>query len=221
MKTLNEKSFSLKIAALFIVAAFTLVSFAGCTTTGTPNIPDNRTTRGAAYGAAGGAALGAIIGNKNPVRNAIIGAAGGALAGGAVGYYMDRQKNDLQAALAPEINAGQAQVQKLPDNAVQVSMTQQTAFSPGSSTINPDFVPTLQKVANVVNTYGKSTVTVIGVPDTPGGSPDQATLANQRAEAVKNELINLGVKPVLIAASGNPQASGNTEVVIQPLVAPS
>lgn len=221
MKTLNNKAFPVKILALFILAAFILVSIEGCTSTGTPNIPKNETTKGAAYGAAGGAVLGAIIGNKNPVRNALIGAAGGALAGGAVGHYMDKQKNDLQAALSPEINAGQAQVQKLPDNAVQVSMTQQTAFSPGSSTINPSFVPTLQKVANVVNTYGKSTISVIGTPDTPGGSPDQTALANQRAEAVRNTLIGMGVKPVLITASGNPQAAGNTEVVIQPLVAQS
>ncbi|HQH99756.1 MAG TPA: OmpA family protein [Deltaproteobacteria bacterium] len=221
MRPLNVKPIPIKIITLLVIAAFILVSFTSCTSTETQNIPKNQTTKGALYGAAGGAALGAVIGNKNPVRNALIGAAGGALAGGAVGYYMDRQKNDLQTALSHEINAGQAQVQKLPDNAVQVSMTQKTAFPPGSSTINPSFVPTLQKVANVVNTYGKSTVSVIGAPDTPSGAPDQAALANQRAEAVRNELINLGVKPVLITASGNPQATGNTEVVIQPLVAQS
>ncbi len=219
MKIMNGKLFPAKIMALFVSAAVLLVFFASCT--GTPDIPEDRTTRGAAYGAAGGAALGAIVGNRNPVRNALIGAAGGALAGGAVGYYMDRQKNDLQAALSPEINAGRAQVQKLPDNAVQVSMTQQTAFPPGSTTISPSFVPTLKKVANVVNTYGKSTISVIGAPDTPSGAPDQAALADQRAEAVRNELINLGVKPVLITASGNPRAKGNTEVIIQPLVAQS
>lgn len=222
MKMRDEKPFPVKIMVLIVLMAFASVSLAGCTTTGTQaNVPQEKTKKGALYGAAGGAALGAIIGNKNPVRNALIGAAGGALAGGAVGYYMDRQKNDLQTALSPEINAGQAQVQKLPDNAVQVSMTQQTAFPPGSSTLNPAFSPTLQKVANVVNSYGKSTVTVIGVPDTPGGSPDQTALANQRAEAVRNALINMGVKPILVTASGNPQATGNTEVIIQPLVAQS
>ena len=97
-------------------------------------------------------------------------------------------------------------------------MTPQTAFDTGSTEVNPNFAPTLRKIANIVKTYGKSTVSVIGYPDAAGGAADQATPADQRAEAVRDMLISMGIKPVLITASGNPKASGNTEVIIQPLV---
>ena len=137
MKTFKSSSF-VRACLLAALAAFAWCFVAGCaTTSNTVPLPKSRTAQGAAVGAAGGAALGALIDRNNPLHGALIGAAGGALAGGAVGYYMDRQKNDLQAALSPEISAGQASVQKLPDNAVQVSMTPQSAFSPGSAVVSP------------------------------------------------------------------------------------
>lgn len=190
---------------------------AGCASNG--GMTD--TGKGAVIGSLGGAALGALVDmHGNPWAGALIGAAGGALAGGAIGHFMDERKQNLSKELAPEVNAGQAQVQMLPGNALQVTMTGQTAFAPGSAVINPGFLPTLKKIASVVSTYGKMTVTVIGHPDAGGTAAQQQMLAYQRAEAVRVQLIGMGVKPVLVTATDNPgnaYTDGRVELILTPL----
>ena len=62
----------------------------------------------------------------------MVGAIGGGIAGGAVGAYMDSQKRDLEKNLAKEIQAGQARIEKLPNDVVRITMTNQTAFETDS-----------------------------------------------------------------------------------------
>jgi outer membrane protein OmpA-like peptidoglycan-associated protein len=202
-----------------LLTAIVLVTFAvaGCAANG--GMTD--TGKGAVLGGGGGAALGAILDAGNPLAGAIIGAAGGALVGAAVGHYMDNRKQDLEKTLAPEINAGQAQVQILKDNSLLVSMTQQTAFAPQSAVINPGFLPTLQKIASVVSTYGKMSIGVIGHPDRQGTYGERERLADQRAEAVRVQLLGMGVPPVLVTATGNPNSQymdGRVELILTPIV---
>lgn len=54
-------------------------------------------TKGAAIGAASGAVVGALAGKG---KGAAIGAASGAALGGGIGYYMDRQEEQLRQRLA-------------------------------------------------------------------------------------------------------------------------
>jgi outer membrane protein OmpA-like peptidoglycan-associated protein len=202
-----------------LLTAIVLVTFAvaGCAANG--GMTD--TGKGAVLGGGGGAALGAILDAGNPLAGAIIGAAGGALLGAATGHFMDQRKQDLEKTLAPEINAGQAQVQILKDNSLLVSMTQQTAFAPQSAVINPVFLPTLQKIASVVSTYGKMSIGVIGHPDRQGTYGERERLADQRAEAVRVQLLGMGVPPVLVTATGNPNSQymdGRVELILTPLV---
>jgi outer membrane protein OmpA-like peptidoglycan-associated protein len=206
-----------------IVAVAVLIAFAGagCASNGggLPTMTD--TTKGGILGGATGAAIGAIIDAGNPWAGALIGAAGGALTGAIVGHFMDERKKDLEKALAPQINAGLASVQILKDHAVLVTMTGTTAFAPGSSVVNQGFIPTLQTIANVVKTYGKTTVAVIGHPDATGTISERQTLANQRAEAVRSMLLLAGVSPALVTSSGNANSKymdGRVEVVIHPLI---
>ena len=199
---------------ILVLVAFTV---AGCAANG--GMTD--TGKGAVLGSGGGAVLGAIIDTGNPLVGAVIGAAGGALVGAAAGHFMDQRKQDLAKTLAPEINAGQAQVELLKDNSLLVSMTQQTAFAPQSAVINPGFLPTLQKIAGVVSTYGKMTIGVIGHPDRQGTHGERQRLADQRAEAVRVQLLGMGVPPALVTASGNPNSQymdGRVELVLTPLV---
>jgi len=177
--------------------------------------------KGAVAGGVGGAAIGALVSDGNP-WGALIGAAGGALVGDLAGSYVDARKQDLAKVLAPEIDAGLANVQLLPGNSLQVSMTGRTAFSPGSAVINTGFLPTLQKVASVVRTYGKMSVGVIGHPDAVGTREEREKLADQRAEAVRVQLLGMGVRPALVSASGNPNSKfldGRVELVLTPIVA--
>ena len=109
------------LVALMIIS----LMIAGCAANGGMT----ETGKGAVIGSLGGAALGALVDmHGNPWAGALIGAAGGALAGGVVGHFMDERKQNLAKELAPEINAGQAQVQMLPGNSLQVTTTGQTAF---------------------------------------------------------------------------------------------
>jgi outer membrane protein OmpA-like peptidoglycan-associated protein len=202
-----------------VITVIILVAFivAGCAANG--GMTD--TGKGAVLGGGGGAAIGAILDAGNPLAGAIIGAAGGALLGAATGHFMDQRKQDLEKTLAPEINAGQAQVQILKDNSLLVSMTQQTAFAPQSAVINPGFLSTLQKIAGVVSTYGKMSIGVIGHPDRQGTYGERERLADQRAEAVRVQLLGMGVPPVLVTATGNPNSQymdGRVELILTPIV---
>lgn len=183
-------------------------------------VMDTDTGKGAVFGGVGGAALGAIIDHGDPWAGALIGAAGGALLGAAVGHHMDQNKKNLEQALQPEINAGTASVTMLQGNSLLISMTQYSAFAQGSAVVNPAFISTLRKVSNVVTTYGKTTIAIIGHPDGGGSEKERSRLAHQRAEAVRSEMMGMGVAPALISASGNPRSSyldGRVEVILHPV----
>jgi outer membrane protein OmpA-like peptidoglycan-associated protein len=214
MKLENRSSLFVKAVAVGVLVVFACV---GCAASGS-GLTDTGT--GAVVGGLGGAGLGALIYHANPLAGALIGAASGAIIGGVVGHFMDERKKDLVKDLAPQINAGQVKVEVLPGNSIQVTSTGQTAFAPGSSVVNQGFIPTLQTIAKVVRTYGKTTVTVIGHPDAGGTLQEQQTLANQRAESVRNLLLGMGVHPVLILSSGHHSSSymdGRVELVITPV----
>ncbi|MGB5424280.1 MAG: OmpA family protein [Desulfobacterales bacterium] len=216
MQSFKKRSIGMKLVAVGILILF---AAAGCATNGGLSTMTD-TTKGGILGGAGGAAIGAIIDSANPWAGALIGAAGGALTGALVGHFMDDRKKDLEKALAPQINAGEASVQILADNALLVTETGATAFAPGSAVVSSGFIPTLQTIAKVVNTYGKTTIAVIGHPDRTGTEAERRALANQRAEAIRNMVLGMGVSPILVSASGNPNSQymdGRAEVVIHPL----
>ncbi|HSD43945.1 MAG TPA: OmpA family protein [Burkholderiales bacterium] len=179
------------------------------------------TGKGALFGGATGALIGGLVDHADPAVGILIGAAGGALAGGLIGHHMDTHKQNLAQVLAPEVNAGNASVELLKNHAVLVNMTGNTRFAPGSAVVNPAFLSALQKVASVAKTYGKITITVIGHPDKGGSAAARETLAQQRAEAVRVQLLGMGVPAILVSASGNPRSTwedGRAELVIHPVI---
>ena len=179
------------------------------------DVPLTYTQQGAIIGAASGAVIGATAYKKNRTKGAVIGAVGGGLAGGAVGAYMDAQKRDLEKNLAPEIKAGQARVQKLSDQVVLVTMTNQTAFETDSSTIKPAFHSTMDKLADVVVRYGKTTLTVVGHTDNVGADAYNQRLSERRALSVAQYLETHRVNGMRLATAGKgetqPVASNSTE----------
>lgn len=186
------------------------VALAGCA-----DRPLTYTETGAIIGAASGAVIGAAAYKKNRTKGAVIGAVGGGLAGGAVGAYMDSQKRDLEKNLAAEIKAGQARVEKLSDQVVLVTMTNQTAFETDSSTIKPGFHSTMDKLADVVVRYGKTTLTVVGHTDNVGADAYNQRLSERRALSVAQYLESRRVNGMRLATAGKgetqPVASNSTE----------
>ena len=170
---------------------------------------------GAIIGAAGGAVVGAVAYDRNRTKGAVIGAVGGALAGGAVGRYMDDQKRDLEKNLATEIKTGQARVEKLGNDVVRITMTSQTAFETNSADIKSGFHSTMDKVAEVVVRYGKTTLTVVGHTDDVGSNAYNQSLSERRALSVAQYLESKRVDSMRLATAGKgetqPRSSNSTE----------
>ena len=182
---------------------------------GFSNRPLENWEGGALIGAGVGAAVGALAYKKDRTKGAVLGAVGGGLAGGAVGAYMDSQKRDLEKNLAKEIQAGQARVDNLPNHVVRITMTNQTAFDTNSATIKPGFDATMDKLADVVVRYGKTTLTVVGHTDNVGSNDYNQKLSERRAASVAQYFESKRVDPVRLAVSGkgetSPVASNSTE----------
>jgi outer membrane protein OmpA-like peptidoglycan-associated protein len=171
--------------------------------------------QGTLLGAVGGAVVGAVAYDRNRTKGAVVGAVGGALAGGAVGRYMDDQKRDLEKNLSAEIKSGQARVDKLGNEVVRITMTSQTAFETDSADIKPGFHTTMDKVADVVVRYGKTTLTVVGHTDNVGSNAYNQALSERRALSVAKYLEQKRVDALRLATAGKgetqPRSSNTTE----------
>jgi outer membrane protein OmpA-like peptidoglycan-associated protein len=184
-------------------------------------------------GAAPGVAAGPVAYQKNRTAGAIFGAVGGGLAGGAVGPYMNSQKQDLQKNLQDEIRSGSASVDKLPHNVVRIRMHARAAFDTNSSSIKPAFCTTIDKVADVVIRYGKTTLTVVGPADNKGTVEHNRKLSRQRAFSVAQYLESKDVNPVRLATAGKGaadltprntndpgrQTNRRVEILVEPVLA--
>lgn len=196
--------------------------------------PLTDTERGALIGAATGAVIGGVATKgKKRTKGILIGAVGGGLAGAAVGSYMDKQKQDLEKVLAPERADGAIQVEKLAGEIVRITMTEQTSFEFDSAEIKSGFYTTMDKIGNVVNRYGKTSLTIVGHTDSTGAAEYNQSLSERRAQAVQQYLGSKGVHPERMEAEGKgetaPRVSNNTpenrrlnrrvEIYIEPVVA--
>jgi outer membrane protein OmpA-like peptidoglycan-associated protein len=195
------------------------IALGGCAEGGGIKRPSDRPfenwEKGAALGAIGGAVIGAAAYDKNRSKGALLGAIGGGLAGGAVGRYMDNQKRDLEKNLAPEIQAGQARVEKLPNEVVRITMTSQTAFDTNSTAIKPGFQSTMDKLADVMVRYNKTTLTVVGHTDNVGSDAYNQQLSERRARSVAQYFESQRVNALRLATAGKgesqPVASNGSE----------
>jgi outer membrane protein OmpA-like peptidoglycan-associated protein len=190
------------------------IAIAGCAADGSMPTMGHR-EMGTIIGAAGGAVVGAIAYDRNRTKGALVGAVGGALAGGVVGRYMDDQKRDLEKNLAKEIQSGHARIEKLPNDVVRVTMTNQTAFDTDSTAIKPGFHTTLDKLAEVVVRYNKTSLTVVGHTDNVGSDAYNQKLSERRALSVAQYLESKRVNSMRLAISGKgesmPVAANSSE----------
>ncbi len=183
-----------------VLAGVLLIS--GCATDEYGNRrPMSDTEKGALIGALGGAAVGALVANKAG-KGALIGAVGGGIAGGLVGNYMDSQKKDFEKVLQPELNSGAIRLQKLPNDQLLVGMTGATAFEVDSDVIQPGFYSTLDKIANILNRYGKTQLVIVGHTDSTGSDQHNQQLSESRAAAVQQYFLNQGVLPQRLSSYG-------------------
>jgi outer membrane protein OmpA-like peptidoglycan-associated protein len=193
---------------LAMILVLTLGASACTTNPYTGEKEASKTGIGAGIGAASGAILGAIAGGGKR-KNVLLGAGIGALAGGGVGYYMDKQDDELRAQLQ---NTG-VSVTRDGDNII-LNMPGNITFATGSSDINADFYPVLNSVALVVNKYEKTYIDIIGHTDNVGGAAMNQRLSEARADSVARYLESQKVLPARIVTKGmgmnQPIASNST-----------
>ncbi len=188
----------LKIGAALLAAVFS----AGCATDEYGNRrPMTETEKGVGIGTLSGAAIGALA-TRNSAQGAVIGAIGGALVGGLIGNYMEQQQRDFQKALASEIALGQIRVERIGEGELLVGMTGETAFEVDSDVIKPGFYTTMDKIASIVNRYGKTRLDIAGHTDSTGTRAHNMQLSDRRADSVLNYFLAAGVYPPRMQARG-------------------
>ena len=200
----------------YVAVAAVSIAFAGCAEMQRPSgRPLESMETGVLVGVGVGAVVGAVAYHQNRSRGALIGAVGGGLAGAAVGSYMDSQKRDLEKNLQQEIQSGEARVEKMPNDVVRITMTSHTAFDTDSVNIKPAFHSTLDKLADVVVRYGKTSLTVVGHIDNVGSNQYNQKLSERRAVSVAQYFESRHVSPLRLATlgkgEGEPVASNTTE----------
>ncbi|HLV49128.1 MAG TPA: OmpA family protein [Aliidiomarina sp.] len=188
-----------KIALMMLMSSVALV---GC-----ENM--SNTQKGATIGAVTGAVVGKATANHAKKR-LVWGAAVGALTGAAIGSYMDRQEQEFRDELA---ESG-VQVIREGDN-LRLQLPSNITFAISSATISQSFDPVLADVARVLNKYDKTTLMIEGHTDNTGAASYNQQLSLNRANSVRNHLLNQSVDARRITTEGYgqsmPAADNTTE----------
>lgn len=153
-----------------------------------PGTDGNRTKEGAVAGAVVGGVLGAITGSGSRGDDIVTGAVVGGIAGGIAGNIMDKQaaelRNDFGNGQIEVINTGNELIVRMP-NAI--------LFDTESAALNPQLRSDLIVLADSLNKYPQSIVTVTGHTDSRGSAAFNQDLSERRANSVANVLFNGGV----------------------------
>lgn len=156
-----------------------------------------RTRTGAAAGALVGGLFGATRDGDNRLAKTAAGAAVGAAIGGAIGAQLDRQQAELEQGFGNDqidvINTGSELIVRMP---------QDILFAVDSAAVRPDLRRDLNVLAGNLLRYPDSTVFVVGHTDNTGSAAYNQDLSQRRAQSVASVLIEGGVSPRRLIASG-------------------
>jgi len=169
---------------MLIVSLSGILLLSGCASSENKNA-----YRGTAIGAVAGGALGALIGKE---KGAIIGAGVGGLAGAYAGNRMDKQAKELKA-IAETKRTEQGLVTKLKSDIL---------FDTGKSALKPEAKTNLQQMADIMKKYPENVLTINGYTDNTGSSKVNDELSENRAKAVRTQLIAAGMPESVISTSG-------------------
>lgn len=175
---------------LILICTSVAILGTGCATTKeNPN-----TAKGAGIGAAIGAVAGAVIGHQTGKRNegALIGAAIGAGIGGVAGQRMDKQQKELEK-IAETKRTEQGLITKLKSDIL---------FDTGKADLKPQAKENINQLAAIMKKYPENILTIRGYTDDTGAAVVNNPLSQQRAEAVRAQLIASGVPGNTASAIG-------------------
>ena len=181
-----------------LAATALLATTAACVTD--PETGDRRISK-AAIGGIGGAVVGYfagdLIGGRRDRTERIVGTGIGALAGAAVGAYMDKQERELR-----ERTAGTGVEIDRAGDELLLTMPAGITFPINSSQVQPQFLGTLDQVAQTLSSYPSTMIDIYGHTDPSGGDAINLPLSRDRAQSVADYLSQRGVAPARIATQG-------------------
>ena len=182
---------------------------AACASTD-PDDPNAKAKRGAGIGAAAGAVVGAIIGNQvggNARTGAVVGAAIGGAIGASEGHRMDQQQKELQQIPGVEVT-------RPSPNEIDINLTNDILFDYNSYALRQESKSTLQNLADNFRRYPEEQIGVEGHTDAIGSNESNQRLSEQRADGVRNYLVDQGVNGTRVTSVGfgesRPKASNDT-----------
>ena len=169
----------------------------------------NKSQTGALIGAGLGGLIGASSDDDKLVRGAV-GAGIGAAVGGVIGHQLDKQAADLRRDIPNE----NVQIENT-GTELKVTMPQGLLFDVDSAYLRPDLEADLKAVANNLQQYPGSTISVIGHTDDTGSDSHNFDLSERRAQAVSWVLMDAGVDAARLQSYGQgetrPVASNESE----------
>lgn len=209
-----------------VICAAVVATLGGCAT----DDPNRRAKTGAAVGAVAGAVIGSQVSHARGAP--IVGAVVGAIAGGAVGNYMDKQKAELERQLAEEAARQELAITQLSDGSLKIGIASDVSFDVDSAQIKPDALSTYAKIANVLKTYDKTVIHVVGHTDSTGSDTYNQSLSERRSASVASYMGGQGLPGTRVRQEGRgerePLASNSTadgrrknrrvDIVIKPVV---
>jgi len=188
---------------ILILAAITTIS--ACATD-----PNQRAKQGAAAGAVVGAILGDRIDDDD---GKYVGAILGGLAGAGAGHYMDKQRQELEAALSREQAQG-LEIERLANNSIALNIPSEISFDVDSATVTQGFRSTLDQISNILVRYPETKVQIVGHTDSSGSNSYNQELSERRAESVADYFATQQVEYRRLSTRGlgetNPRASNAT-----------
>lgn len=192
---------------VLVVATAVLIS--ACAT----DDPNQKSKIGAAIGAVTGAILGHAV--ENDKGGIMVGAVVGAAAGAGIGHYMDNQQKEMETALADEQARHDLEVKRLEDETLKIDISSEISFDFGSAALKPAFMPTLQKVSDILVRYPLTVIHVVGYTDSVGPESYNMTLSRHRAQSVVDYFILQDVSQSRLVTVGrgeqDPRASNDTK----------
>ncbi len=177
MQPLIHRSSILFIAALLVGS----LSLSGCASL-------SNTEKGAAGGAAGGAVVGGVIGNAagSTAKGAIIGAILGGAAGAIIGQQMDKQAAELEKDLED------VEIERVGEG-IQITFNSGILFGFDSSDLRPEARENLRTLAESLQDYPNTELTIIGHTDSRGADDYNYDLSLRRANSAAGHLMTQGV----------------------------
>ncbi|MDE2371989.1 MAG: OmpA family protein [Burkholderiales bacterium] len=170
------------------------------------------TAQGAGVGAVAGAVLGGIVGGRNGAQTgALLGGAAGAVGGNIWSKKMEEKRRAMEQAT----QGTGVEVARTADNQLKLQVPSDISFDVGRADLKPSLRGVLDSFAQGLASDPSLHVSVVGHTDSTGTDAINDRLSLERADSVRDYLVDHGVAAARIQTAGRgshqPVADNATE----------